>query len=113
MGDEAVKVQLFRFIDVLPLLTSPAAITSHLREYFAQAGRHVPPWLRFGLRWLPENGVAGRLLASTAFRSAERLARKFIAGSNLDEALATIAELRRRSLTFTIDLLGEATITES
>jgi RHH-type proline utilization regulon transcriptional repressor/proline dehydrogenase/delta 1-pyrroline-5-carboxylate dehydrogenase len=40
------------------------------------------------------------------------MARRFIAGSNLQEALESIAELRRQSLAFTIDLLGEATIAE-
>jgi RHH-type transcriptional regulator, proline utilization regulon repressor / proline dehydrogenase / delta 1-pyrroline-5-carboxylate dehydrogenase len=32
MKETAVKVQLFRFIDVLPLLKQPAEITRHLRE---------------------------------------------------------------------------------
>jgi RHH-type proline utilization regulon transcriptional repressor/proline dehydrogenase/delta 1-pyrroline-5-carboxylate dehydrogenase len=112
MGDESIKLQLFRFVDVLPLLHSPETITRHLREYFGEAREHLPGWLQFGLRWLPEHGFLGRLLAKTAYRSAERLARKFIAGSNVDEALRAIAELRRRSLAFTIDRLGEATITE-
>ena len=35
------------------------------------------------------------------------------AGSNLDEALKAVAAMRRRSLTFTVDLLGEATVTEA
>jgi RHH-type proline utilization regulon transcriptional repressor/proline dehydrogenase/delta 1-pyrroline-5-carboxylate dehydrogenase len=113
MGDEAVKLQLFRFVDVLPMLHSPAAISHHLREYFGEAKGHVPAWLTLALRWLPSRGLLGRLLAATAHRSAERLARKFIAGSNLREALAAIADMRRRSLAFTIDRLGEATITES
>jgi RHH-type proline utilization regulon transcriptional repressor/proline dehydrogenase/delta 1-pyrroline-5-carboxylate dehydrogenase len=112
MSDEALKVQLFRFIDALPLLHSPADVTRHLREYFAEAGDHLPTWLRLGLRWLPRDGYAGRLLARTAQHNAERLARRFIAGSNLSEALEVIARLRRRSLAFTVDLLGEATITE-
>lgn len=112
MGDEAVKLQMFRFVDVLPHLHSPAAITRHLREYFGEAGDRLPGWLALGLRVLPSRGVLGGLLASVAHRSAERLARKFIAGSNIDEALANIARMRRRSLAFTIDLLGEATITE-
>src|SRR5207302_2960058 len=59
------------------------------------------------------NGWAGQLLAKTARRNAERLAQRFIAGSNLAEALQTLARLRGRSLAFTIDLLGEATITEA
>ncbi len=37
MGDEAVKLQLFRFVDVLPLLRSPETIARHLREYFGEA----------------------------------------------------------------------------
>jgi RHH-type proline utilization regulon transcriptional repressor/proline dehydrogenase/delta 1-pyrroline-5-carboxylate dehydrogenase len=112
MADEAVKVQLFRFIDALPLLQSPAQVSRHLREYFEEVGPRLPTFLRRALPWLPEKGFAGRLLANTARANAERLARRFIAGSNLDEALHTIARLRRRSLAFTVDLLGEATITE-
>jgi RHH-type proline utilization regulon transcriptional repressor/proline dehydrogenase/delta 1-pyrroline-5-carboxylate dehydrogenase len=113
MSDPAVKVQLFRFIDCLPLLRTPADITRHLREYFHQAGPHVPRWIHRGLRWLPENGRLGQLLARTASWSAERMARRFIAGSDLPETLATIAQLRARSLAFTVDLLGEAVITEA
>jgi RHH-type proline utilization regulon transcriptional repressor/proline dehydrogenase/delta 1-pyrroline-5-carboxylate dehydrogenase len=113
MGDPILQVQLFRFVDALPLLHSSEQITQHLREYLGAAGEHVPPWLRLPLHYLPRNGVAGRLLAQTARRSAQRFARRFIAGSNLDEALATIHSLRRQSLAFTVDLLGEATITEA
>ncbi len=113
MHDEALKVQLFRFVDVLPLLHSPETIVRHLREYFGEAGTRLPRWVRWGLPWLPSRGVAGWLLAQTAYRSAEHLARRFIAGSNIVEALQTIAELRQRRLAFTVDLLGEATITEA
>src|SRR5271168_4753260 len=74
MGDEAVKVQLFRFVDVLPHLHTPAAITRHLREYFGEARERLPGWLTFGLRILPSHGMLGGLLAATAHRSAERLA---------------------------------------
>jgi RHH-type transcriptional regulator, proline utilization regulon repressor / proline dehydrogenase / delta 1-pyrroline-5-carboxylate dehydrogenase len=113
MGDEAVKVQLFRFIDVLPLLTSAPEIARHLREYFSEAQEHLPSWARLGLRWMPSNGWAGALVARGARWNAERLARRFIAGTDVAEAVAAVARLRRRSLAFTIDLLGEATVTES
>jgi RHH-type proline utilization regulon transcriptional repressor/proline dehydrogenase/delta 1-pyrroline-5-carboxylate dehydrogenase len=112
MADEAVKVQLFRFIDALPLLTTPAQITRHLREYFEEAKAGLPGWARLGAHWLPQGGLLGRLVANFARSNAERLARRFIAGSNVEEALLTIAEMRRRKLAFTVDLLGEATITE-
>jgi RHH-type transcriptional regulator, proline utilization regulon repressor / proline dehydrogenase / delta 1-pyrroline-5-carboxylate dehydrogenase len=112
MSDEAVKVQLFRFVDVLPQLQQPADVARHLREYFLAAGDRVPAWMRLGLHLLPGRGVLGRLLAWAARVSARRLARKFIAGSNLEEALDAVGRLRRRSLAFTVDLLGEATVTE-
>src|SRR5262249_24440213 len=66
----------------------------------------------FALRWLPERGLLGRLLGATADFSARRLARKFIAGSNVEEALRAVARMRRRHLAFTADVLGEATVTE-
>jgi RHH-type proline utilization regulon transcriptional repressor/proline dehydrogenase/delta 1-pyrroline-5-carboxylate dehydrogenase len=113
MGNPAVKVQLFRFIDALPLLHSPPEVNRHLREYFAEAGEHLPGWLRLGLRWLPRDGLAGRLVARAARANAERLAQRFIAASDLPGVLAVLVKLRRRSLAFTLDLLGEATITEA
>ena len=112
MHDEAVKVQLFRFIDALPQLRDTESITRHLSEYFNEARDHLPGWARFGLRFLPRRGMLANLLARTARSNAENLARKFIAGSNLDEALGAVERLRRKQLTFTVDLLGEATITE-
>lgn len=113
MSQPAVKVQLFRFMDVMPQLRANDEINRHLREYFTEAEDQLPGWLRFGLRWLPTDGFAGRLLAGAARRNAERLARRFIAGADVPQTLAAVAALRRRSLAFTVDRLGEATITES
>ncbi len=113
MKETAVKVQLFRFIDVLPLLKQPADITRHLREYFQEAEESLPGWMRRSLPFMPQHGIAGRLLAGTAAWNAQRLARRFIAGSNLAETLKVVAEQRKRSLAFTVDVLGEATINEA
>src|SRR5258708_4940760 len=57
MGNPALKVQLFRFVDCLPLLHTPADITRHLREYFEEAGPPLPPWIPTGARWLPANAA--------------------------------------------------------
>jgi RHH-type transcriptional regulator, proline utilization regulon repressor / proline dehydrogenase / delta 1-pyrroline-5-carboxylate dehydrogenase len=113
MADQAIKVQLFRFIDALPLLKTPDSIARHLQEYFAEVSDRLPAALRFLLRRLPADGAPGRLLAWLARVNAERLAHKFMAGSNLPEALQAIARLRQHHFAFTIDLLGEATITET
>ena len=42
MNDEAVKVQLFRFIDVLPMLTTPEAVARHLEEYLDDVQDRLP-----------------------------------------------------------------------
>ncbi|HKA08689.1 MAG TPA: L-glutamate gamma-semialdehyde dehydrogenase [Gemmataceae bacterium] len=113
MSAEQLKVQLFRFIDALPRLHDPAAIAGHLREYLGEAGDAVPWWIRYGVRMLPSDGFGGRMLARAAKWNAEHLARRFIAGSNVEEAVESVKLLRDKSLAFTVDLLGEATITEA
>src|SRR5579862_1907950 len=80
MGHEAVKLQLFRFIDALPLLDGPTAVTRHLREYFEEAHADLPGWAQAGLRWLPTKGLGATLVARSARSNTERLARRFIAG---------------------------------
>ena len=113
MGDHRVKVQLFRFIDVLPALRTPEAIRSHLEEYLGEAGDRVPWWLGLPLRLAPERSAAVPILAAIARGGALHMARRFIAGATPDEALATVRDLRRRGLAFTADLLGEAVISEA
>ena len=114
MDNEALKVQLFRFVDTLPyLINDPKEIARHLREYLGEAGYKLPWWVRAGVKALPDRGLGGRLLAAAARVNSTRMARKFIAGSNVEEAVAAVARMRREGLTFTIDLLGEATITEA
>ncbi len=113
MGNEALKVQLFRFVDTLPYLNDPKEVGRHLREYLNEARDQLPWWVRSGIGWIPESGLAGRLLAKAAKTNAETMARKFIAGSNVDEAIAAVKAMREKNLAFTMDLLGEATITEA
>jgi RHH-type proline utilization regulon transcriptional repressor/proline dehydrogenase/delta 1-pyrroline-5-carboxylate dehydrogenase len=112
MGNEALKVQLFRFVDTLPYLTDPKEVGRHLREYLTEAKQSLPWWVKAGIGLIPESGLAGRVLASQAKSNAEAMARKFIAGSNVQEAIDAVMDMRGKNLAFTIDLLGEATITE-
>jgi RHH-type proline utilization regulon transcriptional repressor/proline dehydrogenase/delta 1-pyrroline-5-carboxylate dehydrogenase len=42
-----------------------------------------------------------------------RLARRFIAGATIEEALRVIQKLRQRQMAFTLDILGEATVSEN
>ena len=49
MRDPAFKAQLFRFVDVLPSLESPAEIVRHLREYLGDRAVELNPAMRTGL----------------------------------------------------------------
>jgi RHH-type proline utilization regulon transcriptional repressor/proline dehydrogenase/delta 1-pyrroline-5-carboxylate dehydrogenase len=113
LSDPLVRVELFRFIDVLPALKTGDSVRRHLAEYLAEAGDRVPWWLRIGLNLAPEGTVRGDGLAQLARASAALMARKFIAGGTPEEATHTVLDLRRRRLAFTADLLGEAVISEA
>ena len=112
MQEEAIKVQMFRFIDVLPMLDDAEEVSRHLREYFAEAGDSLPGWMQLALKGIPKRGPLARFMAYLARSNGRRMARKFIAGSNIDEALRAVGKMRKKSLAFTVDLLGEACITE-
>ncbi len=113
MNDEAVKVQMFRFVDVLPMLRDHTAIARHLDEYFEEVRDHLPWAARLGLDLSTSNSILSRALAFNARTNAARMARRFIAGSNVDEVLASVRRIRRNRYAFTLDLLGEAVISDS
>src|SRR4051812_17803063 len=110
MRDERVKAQLFRFIDVLPALAEPRQVNRHLREYLDPVRQHLPLGLGHTLGLLPQQGLLGRGVATLAKTNARRMARRFIAATDLPEAIATVESMRRQRLAFTIDLLGEAVL---
>jgi RHH-type proline utilization regulon transcriptional repressor/proline dehydrogenase/delta 1-pyrroline-5-carboxylate dehydrogenase len=112
MADESVKVQMFRFIDVLPTLRTREAITRHLQEYFEEVNEHLPRAARMALEVSHPDSVLGRALAIATRRNALRMAKRFIAGTEPAEVLQTVAKLRKQGFAFTLDLLGEAITSE-
>src|SRR5947207_12697667 len=50
MRDEHFKTQLFRFVDVLPTLTSSSEVAKHLKEYMGDDEVKLSPALRMGLK---------------------------------------------------------------
>jgi RHH-type proline utilization regulon transcriptional repressor/proline dehydrogenase/delta 1-pyrroline-5-carboxylate dehydrogenase len=113
MDDEAVKVQLFRFIDVLPMLTTPESIAQHLEEYLDDVRDRLPGAARFGLTVATPTSLGRRALAATARRNAMAHAKRFIAGANFQEVLAAALKERRMKRAFTIDVLGEAVASDA
>src|SRR5437764_1392436 len=60
MHDAQIKAQLFRFVDVLPVLTSPREINRHLREYLYPVRKRLPAGPLLPL--LPERGAGARAI---------------------------------------------------
>lgn len=113
MADESVKVQMFRFVDVLPMLRTHEDISRHLHEYFEEVRKHLPWAVRLGLDLSQPNTILGRALALNARSNATRMAKRFIAGAEVDEVLQTVARIRKQGYAFTLDLLGEAVLSEA
>ncbi|MCA9093605.1 MAG: proline dehydrogenase family protein, partial [Planctomycetaceae bacterium] len=112
MLDESVKVQMFRFVDVLPMLKSHESVNRHLHEYFEEVRSHLPWAVRIGLDVTEPDTILSRSLAINARANALRMAKRFIAGESVSEVHSAISGLRRQGMAFTLDLLGEAVINE-
>ena len=112
MADESVKVQMFRFVDVLPMLRSHEAVTAHLHEYFDDVRTHLPSAARLVVDHSDMNTLTSKAVAYSTRANARRMAERFIAGSRVEEVLQSVAKLRRKGLAFTLDLLGEAVVSE-
>ena len=112
MRNERFKVQLFRFIDVLPYLTTMDSFSRHLDEYFGSE-ESLPAVLKWGLRGLGWGGTLAKSAASAATRkNLEMMARDFIVGATASETVARLHTLREQGFAFTVDVLGEATVSE-
>ncbi|MHC1701710.1 MAG: proline dehydrogenase family protein [Humidesulfovibrio sp.] len=113
MRNEDFKVQMFRFVDVLPYLNTSESLSRHIEEYFGDKDANIPDVLKWGAG---KTGFGGGLVAmvlNKAIRAnIEGMARQFIIGEKASEAVKGIRQLRKDGFAFVIDLLGEATVNE-
>lgn len=113
MANPGLRVQLFRFIDCLPALRSKPEIAAHLQEYLTTEEVELPEALKNLLNFANPDSVPGKLAATTVAPAVETLAHKYIAGENIKQIIKTLEKLRKEKMCFTVDLLGEAVITET
>ncbi|MCA9120911.1 MAG: L-glutamate gamma-semialdehyde dehydrogenase [Planctomycetaceae bacterium] len=113
MQDEGLKVQLFRFVDVLPMLKTNEAVVGHLNEYLNEVRSHLPAAVRTALGIGRRTSLTRAAIARLARLSAMDLARRFIAGTNVNEVVEAAQRERREGRGFTLDILGEAVTSDS
>jgi len=114
LAHEDAKLQLFRFVDVLPALDTDRDLVRHLREYFE--GRDAPyaALLQTALGIARVAGRLGDAVVGVMLReTVRRLARRFVAGSTPAEARRAALDARRAGQAFTLDVLGEACLSDA
>jgi RHH-type proline utilization regulon transcriptional repressor/proline dehydrogenase/delta 1-pyrroline-5-carboxylate dehydrogenase len=108
LQDESLRVALFRFVDVLPSLESSAEIGRHLEEYFSRVDHALG-----GLVYIAQALHAGTLVAPIVRRNVVKLARRFIAEESGNHLATVLAQLRKEPAAFTLDVVGEATVSDA
>jgi proline dehydrogenase len=109
MRDPALRAALFRFVDVRPACSTPADVTRHLHELLAEAEQsgHARRATSITGRKL-----ATRPVAAIAATGVKQMAQRFIVGADAKDSLQAITSLWKDGVDATVDLLGEATVTE-
>jgi len=112
MKNEQFKVQLFRFVDVFPSLSTGKLLTSHIREYFGDE-KNIPPVLSWGAKAAGLLGSLGGAVLNKAISvNMREMAGQFIIGENSIDAVKNLERLRNDQFAAVVDLLGEATLSE-
>ncbi|MDD2942453.1 MAG: proline dehydrogenase family protein [bacterium] len=112
MKQDNLKVALFRFVDVLPSLDDPNTIVRIAQEYFAPLKNTLPRLLGGLLDWR-SGRITSSPIAAIAQRAIRSVASQFIVGETPMQALEKLRAIRKKGRGFTIDILGEATLSET
>jgi proline dehydrogenase len=110
-SDRQLRAALFRFVDVTPACRSLDDLARHLREYLREVPEAPPP-LAAAMRMADLK--AGRAaLGAAAAAGVRHMAHRFIVGETPAAALGVLRELWTRGVASSVDLLGEATVTQA
>lgn len=112
MRDPEFKIRLFRFVDVFPTLATGELVARHVKEYFLEGEAVASPLARAVL-----SGSISRLTAGvTAVLLRKNIlgfARIFIAGGDVADAMENLRRVWAGGRTVTVDILGEAAVSET
>jgi RHH-type transcriptional regulator, proline utilization regulon repressor / proline dehydrogenase / delta 1-pyrroline-5-carboxylate dehydrogenase len=109
MRDPNFKVQMFRFVDCFPMLRTTDDVFDHWQDYMSQPGVTVPGAIAAAMK---AGGLAKGLAARTMSSQIEAMAGKFIAGTDAASALPGLRAMWDDGIAFSVDLLGEACVSD-
>jgi proline dehydrogenase len=109
--DQELRAALFRFVDVTPACRNLDDLARHLTDYLEEVGDRPPP-IEAAMRM--SGTKAGRTaLGIAATAGVRRMAHRFIVGETPRAALKSIRHLWEHGAAVSLDLLGEATVTQA
>ena len=110
--DDSLRTQMLRFVDVFPALQTIEEKKRHIREYFIQGLERTPLIFRIadGLSQFP---VGARVVAFVAKQAVKSIGQHFLVGPTPEEVLLAIKEMQEEGASYTLDVLGEAVLSES
>src|SRR3954466_3291884 len=110
-SDAELKSALFRFVDVVPACRNLDDLARHLTGFLEDVGE-PPPTVGVALKM--GNSKAGRrALGMAAASGVKHMAHRFIVGEDPKAAQNDLRDLWRDGVASSVDLLGEATVTQS
>lgn len=110
-SDRELRAALFRFVDVVPACRSLDDLARHLTDFLEELP-DTPPPIAAAMRI--SHTKAGRAaLGAAAASGVKHLAHRFIVGETPAAAMGVLRQLWDRGVASSVDLLGEATVTES
>jgi len=112
MQNHDFKVQMFRFVDVLPVLNESTQVTQHIKEYFLDDEVKIPLSMKTAMNVASTGGIIGKMASATIRKNVESMAEMFIAGENSSKALPALEKLWKNGHCFTVDILGEAVVSD-
>jgi RHH-type proline utilization regulon transcriptional repressor/proline dehydrogenase/delta 1-pyrroline-5-carboxylate dehydrogenase len=110
-SDTELRAALFRFVDVVPACRSLDDVARHLSDFLAELP-DAPVPLEAAMR-IAHTKAGRAALGAAAASGVRHIAHRFIVGETPKEALSVLSQLWSRGVASSVDLLGEATVTEA
>src|SRR4051794_6375347 len=109
-SDEQLRAALFRLVDVTPACNSLDDLAGHLRGYLSELDER-PHSVDVALR-MADSKAGRQALGVAAAAGVRHMAHRFIVGESPEAALGTLREDWKHGIGSSLDLLGEATVTQ-
>jgi RHH-type proline utilization regulon transcriptional repressor/proline dehydrogenase/delta 1-pyrroline-5-carboxylate dehydrogenase len=110
-SDRELRAALFRFVDVVPACRSLDDLAQHLTGFLGELP-DTPPPISAAMR-IAHTKAGRAALGAAAAGGVRHMAHRFIVGETPAAALRVLEHLWAQGVASSVDLLGEATVTEA